>query len=75
MQFLTYNGGGAGGPSTVLSAARPQGRAVLFLHCGSASPLHNLTCKQKTMVAQHPHAPLWVRHVDVDSTHHTLMGD
>ena len=72
--FLTFHGGGASGPSTVFSTARPCGRAALFLHCVTGCPLHNLTCKQQTMVAQHPHTPLWVRHADVDSTHHTLMG-
>ena len=29
---------------------------------------------KQTMVVQHPHVPLWVRYVDVDSTHQMLMS-
>ena len=42
------------------------------LRCCAVSHLVSAT---QTMVAQHPHTPLWVCRADVDSTHQTLMGD
>ena len=38
---LTFHGGGAGGPSIVLSTARPYGHAALLLPLGDASTIHN----------------------------------
>ena len=40
-----------------------------------AALVESITLPKQTLVAVPTHAPLWVRHVDVDSTHQTLMGD
>ena len=54
---------------------------ALMVGCGALAPIagvkldESITCNQETMVVGQPHAPLWVRHADVDSTHQTLMGD
>ena len=65
---------------------RWRGRGPLHRHHGCA-PIWarsrtrcccTLSCPffpSQTMVTQHPHTPLWVRHADVNSTHQPLMGD
>ena len=64
------------GPATPPPSSAPRALTGARRSCSHvAALLPSITLPKQALVAVKTHAPLWVRHEDVDSTHHRLMGD